>query len=291
MDYAALLTESWKKVWTHKALLALGLLGGLPQLVGLIIDFAAPDLWADLLSEASSTAEVARSLVLLATLLVSGLIGAVLAQAGVLTGVRETLQSPGPLRFGPTLARSTQFFLTVLGAWMAVGAAFLFILALTMGCQFASAMVTAGLASICSLPFLLVGFLLLSIGMDLATGLTSAAVVLDGLRLRPAFRRTRDLLRGNAKPVFVVGLLLSLLLRLALFLLTGLAIAMLLLAALLAAPGGAGTGETAAIAQALRLAFFPVQLIGVGIAQAFVNCGWGLAYLRLHQPSASMNGA
>ncbi len=219
-------------------------------------------------------------------MLVTGAVASVLTQVGVQTGAKTALHDQVPIRFGPVLAQSLRYLWRVLGAWVAVGAVFLLILVLTSCCQFASAVTTAGLATLCTFPFLLMGSLLLGVGMDIATGLTGAAIILDDLGLRPAFRRTWDLLRGRTTPVLLAGLALSLILRISPALLSVPSLAASFLALWFAAPTGAGIGGTTDITLALQLGYLPILLIALAAVEAFVYCAWAHAYLRLSRPAA-----
>lgn len=285
MDYGKLLADSWKTVWKHKAVLAFGALSGLPLLAGFLVNVLLPDMSNNLFSATSRASDLALSLLALGLLIGVAAIASILAQTGILSGAREALDAQTPIRVGPTLARGVRYLARVLGAWLVIGAVFLLIVGFTLGCQLILSIATAGLGTLCTLPFVLAGTFLLGVGLDTGTGLTAAGIVLDDFRLPQGLRMTWTFTRRNTTEVIVTGLLLSALLRGSTLLLAVPELIISFLTPMVASPYPPPAAVTGTLALALQLGYLPVHIFGMAVAQALAHCGWAGAYLRLSRPA------
>lgn len=286
MDYGALLADSWKTIWKHKALLAFGSLAGLPLVVGLLLDALMPERWTNLLS-GSSTGDSELSILGLWPEFIIATLAQSFAVAGILFSTRKALRTEASTPTGPIQARSgglLWLWVRILSLWIMVGVVVTATLGLAVGCQLLFALVTLGFSLLVWLLPFLVGVVLWIATAHFVMDLTTAALALEGIEIRPALRRTWHIFSTRTKPAVIVAAMLTVLIVTAPILLAVPDFLAGFVPLLLAEAEPASTAQMVTLGLVLRLGYLPFHVLGLAIAVAFVYCGWGLAYLRLSRP-------
>jgi hypothetical protein len=181
------------------------------------------------------------------------------------------------LAFGELFQESWPFFWRVFGLSIAIGLAFLIVLApmITVGA------LTAGVGFLCLLPLICLLVPLAWIA-GVIVQQADVAIVTEDLSLMNGVRRAWTLARKNLGPLLIIGLI-----TVVIGFVGGIAIALPLLIvsipAVIAfvAGGGQFSGTPLIIGGVCLAAYLPILLIANGILTAYLQSIWTLTYLRL----------
>jgi hypothetical protein len=291
MDYGEILGAAWKTIWKHKVLWIFGILAGCARGGG-----GGGSGWrSNLPSGSSSSPEIQRyvanigqwivnnlwMVVALAVVFVALIILAIfLGTIGRIALIRGTFNVDGGaerLAFGELFHESRPFFWRVFGLSIAVGLAFLIVLApiITVGA------LTAGVGFLCLLPLICLLVPLAWIA-GVIVQQADAAMVIEDLSLMDGVRRAWALAKKNLGPLLIIWLI-----TLVIGFVGGILIALPLLvvaipaAIAFVASGGQLSTTPLIIGGVCLAAYLPILLVANGILTAYLQSVWALTYLRL----------
>jgi hypothetical protein len=295
MDYGEILGTAWKTIWKHKVLWIFGILAGCARGGGGGGTGGGSGWRNNLDSGSSASPEIQRYManigqwivnnlwvvVALALLFVVLIILAIfLGTIGRIALIRGVFRVDGGaerLAFGELFQESRAFFWRVFGLSIAVGLAFLIVLAPII----AVGALTAGVGFLCLLPVICLLVPLAWIA-GVIVQQADVAIVTEDLSLMDGARRAWILAKKNLGPLLIIWLI-----TVVIGFVGGILIALPVLivvipAAIAFAAGGGQFSTTPLIIGGLCLVvYLPILLVANGILTAYLQSVWALTYLRL----------
>ncbi|MBW7918721.1 MAG: hypothetical protein DYG87_02170 [Anaerolineae bacterium CFX3] len=210
-----------------------------------------------------------------ALVLLSIFLGAI-GRIGLIRGTLQAEEGAEQLSFGELFKGSLPYFWRVFGLTFLIG----LISLLALLPFFAFGVLTAGIGFLCLLPLFCL-LIPVSIALSLIIEMANVAIVKENVGLVDGFKRGWEVVRGNAGPVIVMGLIL-LAISFVLGLLIAIPILMIILPAGISVALNQGQSMTPLLIGGLCFVMFlPVAILVSGILNAFLGASWTLTYLRL----------
>ena len=300
MDYGEILGTAWKTIWKHKVLWIFGILAGCARGAAVAEPVVAAAGGTILIRGSSSSPELQRYMgymanigqwvvnnlwvvvalaLLLVVLIILAIFLGIIGRIALIRGVFRVDGGAERLAFGELFQESRPFFWRVFGLSIAVGVAFLIVLApiITVGA------LTAGIGFLCLLPLICLLVPLAWIA-GVIVQQADAAMVIEDLSLMDGVRRAWTLAKKNLGPLLIIWLI-----TIVIGFVGGILIALpLLIVAIPAAIAFAASGwqfsTTPLIIGGVCLAaYIPILLVANGILTAYLQSDLGANVSRLTQ--------
>ncbi len=295
-NFGEVLTRAWKNIWKHKVLWIFGILAGCARGGGGgggggggNYNYQTDDLpfsggqAGHMMEQAAQYFEnnLWIILVVILALMLIGLISfalGMIGRIGMIKGTALAEKGVESIVFGEVWAESLPYFGRIFGLNFLTGLAFaLLIIPLVL-----LGVVTAGVGFVCLLPILC---LLVPIGwaVSLIVEQAQAAIVLEDLSMMDGFKRGWLIVKSNAGPMVVMGLILGIGGAVA----SGVIAVPLIIAFVPIIAGMGSLRESFTplyIALACCLAYAPVLIVLNGVISAYIQSAWALTFMKLTQP-------
>lgn len=296
-NFGEVLTRAWQIIWKHKVLWIFGILascargssggssGGSNS--GYRTGSGDSPFSGDQIEQGMNQAgrflennwwiiiAVALAIILLSFVLYFlGMMGRI----GLIKGAAQADKGAEHLSFGELWAESMPFFWRIFGLNFLIGLAFLVILIpLAL-----FGIVTAGIGFLCIIPLLCI---MIPLGWVVTVIIEQAqnAIVLEDLGILDGLKRGWEIVKSNAVPMIIMGLILAVGGGI-----LGVIVALpIIIAVIPLVIGATALRESLTplyIAAACCVAYFPVLIFFNGLLTAYIQTSWTLTYLRLTQP-------
>jgi hypothetical protein len=287
MDYSAILIQTWKTLWKHKAILGFGFLlvvvpGLFALLVSGIVAFS-PSLGLERLASRINGIPLIFMAMTLVVMLLSIAIS-LFGFAGILKGTLSATAGAEKISFGELWAAGLPFVGRLAGLFLLIGSVsfLLAILPALLG------FITAGLGFLCLLPviFLIIPLVFL---LQTAMSLGMSAVVADNLGGWAALQRTGHIFRRNFWSLALMSLIIYLLQTVLGFLVSSPISVGLGLYMLLWWRNVISSQSYFNIFGILAAIVIPLILVVHGFLVTYIQSAWMLAYLRLTRSPHAAN--
>ena len=293
MNYGEILGTAWKVFWKYKVLWLVGILPYLLYCLGVLGSMLLvpgfPSMDPEYLAERfaqdlSFFIPVVPLLVMLVSLLVFLVLLAYALAANSL-GVLKAEQGAGGLRFGELVGDTAPYFWRVLGLYALFFAAGAVIYLSVFGFMVVTVLASAGFASLCVFPLMLLLLPLFLIAYVLAEQ-AKAAIIVEDLDMMSGLRRGWEILKANFWGLVLMGLILyggmyivSLVAAIPLY--------AVMFVPLMTSFGGDShqTFESSfRLVMTIMMVVMPFYMILQGLLAVYIRSTWTLTYLRLTRP-------
>ncbi|MCZ7552398.1 MAG: hypothetical protein B6D39_11455 [Anaerolineae bacterium UTCFX2] len=301
MDYAEVLSRSWKITWKHKALWIFGILSGCTGSSGgggggsskntgdANFQQILPESWQrafDSVPAEAWTAIIIAAICLVLILVVIGIFLSTIGTIGLIHGAALADRDlEARLPFGTLFRGSLPYFWRVFLLHLLIGILVFIVFAAGVVVAILGTVVTLGIGLICLLPLICL-LIPLAIVVNVIINQATIAIVTEDLGIFAGLQRGWEVVRDNPGPIAVVWLVLDLGVRFIGGLILSLpllfALAPLFIALLSGTKQALGTG--AIVSGVLVVCYLPFLVILSGVLVSYVQSGWTLTFRRLTEP-------
>ena len=284
MNYGAILTDTWKIIWKHKAIPGFGLLAMLvPVLLTLLgfgfFSFSGADQPERYITFLEDYPYIWLMIILVVTLI--SFLATSIGYAGILKGTAQAEEGVETLSFAALWEAAWPYAGRVAGLLLLISFSFslVFMIPALLG------VLTAGLAFLCLFPLIIL-MIPLSLLLQAFLGLALAAAVADEAGVFAAIQRGWKALAASFWPVALMSVILYGIQMAASFVLsfpTYFLQFALVPVMINSEPDFEAVFRTFGI---IMLILLPLMMVAQGLLMTYLQSAWTLVYLRLTRPPA-----
>jgi hypothetical protein len=287
LDFGALLGRAWKITWENKILWVFGILAALgsgggggsnsgfrfdrsspqvPPQIQRFFDQAGPMLVAVAIGVACVAVILALVLIVLS----------VIGRGGLISGVLKA-ESGSKVTFNEAWSAGVSNFWRLFIIQLAVGVAGFVVMLFSI----------IAAITICLAPLACIGILFVAV-LGVIAYFAQIAAVTEGLQFGAALNRAWEVIKANAGPIIILGVLMAVLAGI-----IGLVLALPFIVVVIPAVVGQLSDNARAANAALIFslvcgaAYLPVLLVLAGILHTWITAVWTLAYQQFTRPAAA----